>query len=111
MLDTIKLETGKFMFKKLNNLLPVSNIANHFQLRHANSNHDYNLRQRSVHTSNIDFLSSYGEKSIQFRGAKLWNSLPQEIIQSQSLNIFKKQLKSYLLDDETYDNDDIYLYY
>ena len=80
-------------------------------LRNENVAHGYNLRNRHVNTCKIDFASSFGEKSIQFRGAKLWNSLPEDLCKTESLVSFKKNLKMHLFDDSTFDDDDIYFYY
>ena len=75
--DIISIETGKFIFRKENDLLPVVDIANHFKLRNENVTHNYNLRNRNVNMCPIEYTSSFGEKSVQYRGAQLWNSLPQ----------------------------------
>ena len=40
-----------------------------------------------------------GEKSIQYKGAQIWNSLPTEIQSCESLNIFKKSYKNFLIDN------------
>ena len=110
--DTISLEVGKFMYKRERNLIPVPEIANHFELRNLGVSHSYNLRAR-VGMPSITYKSSYGEKSIQTRGSKLWNSLPEEVRSIESVPIFKKKLKTYLLEDLwLYENeDDIYVYY
>ena len=110
-LDTISLETGKFMFKKEKGLLPIPDIANHFLIRNAGVSHRYNLRNRGLNLPSVAFTSSHGEKSIQNRGSKLWNKLPDEIIQSENLRIFKKNLKSHLMQDTAHNDDDIYFYY
>ena len=109
--NTISLETGKFVFKRENELLPIPDIANHFRLRNENIHHNYNLRNRNIITPIIDFNSATGKKSIQFRGAQLWNSLPENIRNSESLKIFKRKLKEHLLEDSSLDDSDIYFYY
>ena len=38
----------------------------------------------------------YGERAFATAGPKLWNSLPQDIRQSSSVEIFKSHLKTYL---------------
>ena len=38
----------------------------------------------------------YGERSFDFAGPQVWNSLPKTIRESPSLNIFKSNLKTYL---------------
>ena len=37
--------------------------------------------------------------SIRIFGATIWNAIPQEIRNSPSIDVFKKNFKSYLLDD------------
>ena len=54
---------------------------------------------------------SHGKKSIQFRGSKLWNDLSEELRNSNSLNIFKKRYKKFLLEDKPQDDDEIYIFY
>ena len=109
--DTISLEVGKFMYKRERNLIPVPEIANHFELRNLGVSHSYNLRAR-VGMPSITDKSSYGKKSIQTRGSKLWNSLPEEVRSIESVPMFKKKLKTYLLEDLCNENeDDIYVYY
>ena len=41
--------------------------------------------------------SLYGLKSIRYLGAKYWNELPAEIRNSSSKTVFKKKLKTYLI--------------
>ena len=100
------LETGKFIYKQQRGLLPISNIANYFELRNANVTHQYNLRDRKIAMKNISFNSTHGEKSIQCKGAKLWNGIPEEIRNSASLNIFKKHYKKYLIERDLDDSED-----
>ena len=83
--QTFQFETAKFIFKDKNNLLPIPNIANHFEIRSSNVFHRYNLRNRGINMPTISQKSSHGEKSIQFSGAKsLYPSLlyPSQIYQN-----------------------------
>ena len=41
-------------------------------------------------------LKSYGDRRFSFAGPKLWNSLPASLRNADSLNSFKKHLKTYL---------------
>ena len=110
--DTFKLETGKFIYKSQKGLLPNVNIANHFELRNANVSHSYNLRDRGIALRTISFKSVHGERSIQCRGAKLWNVIPEEIRTSDSANIFKKHYKAYLIEYNPLESDSIdFLFY
>ena len=56
------------------------------------------LRSSSKHLlkPNTARLISYGERSFQFAAPSLWNSLPEHIRKSQTLNCFKSNLKTYL---------------
>ena len=93
--NTFNLETAKFIFKSINGLLPLSSIASHFELE-APIMHNYNTRQRNSRSNIIDFSSSYGKKSIQFRKTQALNAIPAEIRNLRSLNAFKKHYKKYL---------------
>ena len=105
------LESGKFIFKSENGLLPNVNIAKHFELRNANVNHQYGFRNHGIHLQTIICDRSHGKKSIQFRGSKLWNDLSEELRNSNSLNIFKRRYKKFLLEDKPQDDDQIYIFY
>lgn len=93
------LETGKFMYKKQKDLIPVS-IGNYFKFRQNNS--IYNLRS-SKENSNSSILYRLGssEKSIQFRGTKIWEGLPNEVKTCESLIFFKTRLKEFLINCES----------
>ena len=41
--------------------------------------------------------TNYGKLSLKAKGAKLWNSLPDEVIESKSYATFKRKLKLTLL--------------
>ena len=115
--QTFTLETGKFIYKSEKGLLPTHNIAKHFELRNANVvNHHYfrdrsTLNHRIIQLDTISFQKSHGEKSIQFRGSKLWKKIPVEIRDSDSFAIFKKSFKAHVIADEPQDDDEIYLFY
>ena len=106
------LESGKFVFKLQNGMLPIENIAQHFELRNSNTTHQYNLRNRGIHMQTISYETTHGSKSIQCRGAKLWNEVSDDIRKSTSLNLFKKRFKAFLIEDPPDEDDDqIYLFY
>ena len=112
--QVIKLETGKFLFKSHNDLLPTENIANHFEVRNSNV---LGLRDREtinhkiINLNTINHKSSHGEKSLQYRGTKVWSDIPEDIRNSNSLKVFNKHYKAHLIADEPIEDDDIYLYY
>ena len=109
--QTLKIETSKFFYKKQNNLLPSPNIANFFNTRNADVVHGYNLRNRKDKIQTISFGTSHGKKSIQHRGAVLWNEMPSDVTDSNTLSIFKRKYKDYLLEDDVTDDDDVYVYF
>ena len=92
------LETGKFLFKSKNNMLPIS-IGGYFEPDPFVNQHNYGLRSR---TSNqpirLVCRTKSGEKSLQIRGEKFWNDLPELLKESESFCLFKKNLKKYLLE-------------
>ena len=96
--QTFVLEYGKFIFKSKNNLLPMSTIASHFS-REEGSNHDYNMRIRNAGTSivPVELLSTYAQKSIQHKAAKIWGDIPASIRGLEFFGTFKRQYKKHLL--------------
>ena len=94
------IETGKFVFKARKGILPISTIADHFV--RATTTHQYNLRtsnQRLLVTPLV-LLSSFKRKSLHIRGIDMWNKFPELLKLSESMNIFKRGLKLYLLEDQ-----------
>ena len=60
--------------------------------------HDYNARNRKdLHPSIKIKTKLYGEKTISFQGRNFWNNLPSNIKKINSINLFKKELKQYML--------------
>ena len=84
------------MYKKKKNLLPV-NVANHFELESA-AQHSYNLRNRQNNALKFNIKSATGAKAFQIEGEKFWTALPPYLKNCDSLNIFKRLYKSYLLE-------------
>ena len=92
-----KLETAKHMFKLKNDILPTT-IGNYFQLAIDNSE-TLNLRRRERPTQVITRLVSSDRKSIQIRGEKFWEQIPEIIRSKNSLNAFKRYYKKSLLEE------------
>ena len=94
---TFALESGKFIYKSKNSLLPISTIASHFTREVAN--HGYNLRNRNTGLSivPVEFLSTYAQKSIQHRAVKLWSEIPNVVRNLDFFGPFKRQYKKHLL--------------
>jgi len=93
------LETGKFIYKSKNELLPIQTIATHFS-RSSSTSHGHFTRNRSVNNLGmvpLHLLSSFAQKSIQLKTDKLWSDIPYEIRHAESYNIFKYLYKKHLI--------------
>ena len=98
---TFLLETGKYHFKLVKNLLPTQ-IGNYFDTSASQIvGHTYNLRSRNSNRP-PRFISKakIGEKSIQFKGSQIWNAMPSEIKDCESFAKFKTSYKKYLLETD-----------
>ena len=91
--DIFNLSIAKLVYKQINGYLPT--IFN-----------DYFTTNREIHgiiTRNADKLhtkrlrTNYGKSTLSVKGTNLYNSLPQSITNSFSLNIFTKSVKKYFL--------------
>ena len=92
--DTCFMEKSKFIFKLKNDLLPIT-LANHFES--STTAHSYTLRSSSKRSFFVPRLRS-SEKSIQLSSEKLWNKVPESAKLCSSLNTFKREVKSFLLE-------------
>jgi len=68
--------------------VPVADVAGRRQLRSA-SRRLWNFPRYNV--------SNYGRRALCFAGPYVWNSLPEHIRQSISIAVFKRSLKTFLL--------------
>ena len=91
--DIFKYSIGIFAYKFENNKLPA--IFDNFFVKktfihahHTRKADDYGLIHCRLNTRQFSAKSS---------GAKIWNSIPSEIRNSKSLEIFKKKIKNHLL--------------
>ena len=55
----------------------------------------HNLRNNNEFLLPMVRTTSYGSETIKYRGQRLWLSLPQHIRNVQSINEFKKEIKSW----------------
>ena len=78
------------IFKTLNNLNP-SFMKKYFCIKETG----YNLRKGQILRLPPTNTSSYGINSIQFRGNMVWNNLPSEIKNCESVLELKRKLKLY----------------
>ena len=76
------------MYKCMNNLTPKY-LSERFQQRSK-------IHQRDTRQKNDLVLPKYrlvtGQKAFAFRGVKMYNTLPKEIRETESLSVFKKRI-------------------
>jgi len=58
--------------------------------------HHYNTRQKDDFHTNV-VQSEMGKKAVKYKGSKLWNNLPTDLKEIQSLRSFKYKLRNHLL--------------
>ena len=91
--DIFKLALLQIVYKQTNNLLPDS-FNEYFRTR--DTIHSINTRNASkLHI--VKSRTNFGKNRVKSKGAYLFNNLPDGIVQSQSLNTFKKKTKAFLL--------------
>ena len=78
------------MYKAVNNL-PGGNFSEFF----VRNNHNYNLRSRSELTVPSINTVFKGQTSISHFGSVIWNSIPAELRQINSFQVFKSELKAW----------------
>ena len=74
---------------------------NHFIT--VNKTHNHMTRQHDLLQTNRTDLNNHVQRMSTVEGAKIWNSIPKDIRNAKSLNIFKEQYKYHLI--EKYSND------
>ena len=79
-----------FMYKCMNGLAPQY-LCDMF----TSNSHSYNIRNASQ-PKPPTARTAYYQCNVSVSGLKLWNSLPQDIQNSQSVGSFKKSLHKYL---------------
>ena len=94
--DVIELQILSFVYQWSLRLLPPC-ISEYFKF--TSSVHSYSTRQscnRNIYVASVN-TTQYGQRSLKFSGPLLWNSLPANITNSNSLRIFRKTLKNTML--------------
>ena len=105
--NIVSYELGKFMFKSKKDLLPV-NIGNYQEIEYGQRRSGLIDRHRPPR---IKCRIMTGEKSIQSRGSKLWESLPDDLKSCESFKMFKRQYKKYLITTRNDNDEDTELSY
>ena len=95
----IVFEKCKFYYKVVHSLLPQNSLGNYFETDPFVNQHSYGLRSRTNKVpTRLVCHTRFSEKSFQIGGLKLWNKVPEHIKKSESLKIFKKSLKTFLME-------------
>ena len=92
--DLLLIRDAVLMYKCMNNLAP-DYLTSLFKKR--SSIHQHNTRN----SNNLDIpkcRTVKAQNSFSYRGVSIWNSLPSEILNSPSVSVFKRKLKSYYLE-------------
>lgn len=90
--NTITFNIAVIIYKKLHNLYP----AHFLPLATVNNITNSNTRQRSNLYVPMSTTVT-GSRSLSIMGPNIWNQLPVTITQTNSLNVFKNKVKSYLI--------------
>ena len=85
-----------FCYKCLNGLAPpyLSELLSRYVPARSLRSADKDLL--TVPSISAKALKTFGSRSFTLAGPRLWNDLPREIRGSETLEIFKKRLKTYL---------------
>ena len=89
--EMYKYQVSMYMFKHLNNLLPIQQYG--FQFNEDVHSH-FTRQIHKLH--NIYSRTRVRQRSMQYQGLKIWNSLPLEIKNVSGLNLFKINVKRHI---------------
>ena len=96
--NVFKLETAKHMFKVKKEILPTD-IGNYFEITNdyrLNIGRRYKMRTMDRPREITSRLVS-SNRSMQIRGEKVWDQIPESLKSKNSLNVFKRHYKKFLL--------------
>lgn len=94
------IETAIFMYKLMNNKLPV---AFNSIISSTRSIHCHNTRHTNFY---IPYKRTMiGQSALSYRGPKIWNNLKVELKTKNSTHSFKRNLKQLILKESKYDGD------
>ena len=101
--DIFNYQICKFIFKSLNDLTPV-NFRGWFKFSRDFHNHNTKMNYNMDNKTSNNYLVkhsartiNYGYKLLKVNGPRIWNELPHNIINQNSLSTFLKHLKSHYL--------------
>ena len=92
--DLLLIRDAVLMYKCMNNL--ASDYLTCLFKKHSNI-HQHNTRNsKNLHIPKC--RAAKAQNSFSYKGVSIWNSLPREILNSPSVSVFKRKLKSYYFD-------------
>ena len=97
--ETFDLETVKFVYKEKFDLLPDSNIANHFERISFISRPTRQTQRNRLSVVPLSLLSEHAKKSIQMRKNEIWMKIPVSLRSCQFFNTFKVKFKASLIEN------------
>ena len=93
--NLILLDLGVFMYKTQKSLAPDVFYDPYHSVTEV---HSYNTRSANKGNLQIALTNLRADdKDISVSGARVWNNIPNSIKQAQSLDVFKRELKEYLM--------------
>ena len=91
--DLFKYNLANYMYKIIHCLIPP---LSHHHFVYNSSVHGHNTRTKdNIHTPYC--RTKLRQYTVGFQGPKLWNKLPLSIVSVKSLPVFKKSVKSFLM--------------
>ena len=94
--DLFKLQVTSFVYECLNSFAPIYFREYFTSIQSIHSIGTRQSRKGDLYALRCN-TTQYGLRSIHYSGVRIWNSLPVEIGNSQSLPNFKKKMKAYFL--------------
>ena len=89
----------KFIYKEKFDLLPDSNIANHFERISSISRPTRQTQRNRLNVVPLSLLSEHAKKSIQMRKNEIWMNIPEPLRSCQSFITFKVKFKAFLIEN------------
>ena len=71
--------------------------------QNSNHTHSYNLRGSNSSLFLPRPNTEYGRKCFRYSGVKIWNSIPEQVRNSESLNSFNRNISSVSLTNQLFD--------
>ena len=94
--DIHTLQVGNFVFESVNNIGHSQAVINFLR---ASEIHSHNTRFANSGNLFVNFARTnrYGLKALKFTGARIWATIPSNIKDSRSKNIFNAKYKKFLI--------------